>query len=120
MSAASPPASPASRLQGEFVLHGLTAQMDKVPKGPLDLTGLTALDTAGAWLILSRANGAEITGATPDQMILLDAVRAAMPPAARPPRPPRHVLLLERVDRVGRATAAAVLGLGRIISFLAR
>ena len=50
-------------------------------------------------------------------MILLDAVRAAMPPAARPPRPPRHVLLLERVDRVGRATAAAVLGLGRIISF---
>jgi phospholipid/cholesterol/gamma-HCH transport system permease protein len=113
-------AKPATRLEGEYLLPGLAERVGTLPEGAMDLSGLTALDTAGAWLILSQArrSSAEVTGATPAQELLLEAVKAALPPEKGPPRPPRHVRMLERMDRTGRATAAAAFGLARIIGFL--
>ena len=108
------------RLEGAYVLTRVgLLPFDSVKGRVLDLTGVTALDTAGAWLILSNARryGAEITGATPAQTELLEAVRAALPPAERPKRPPRHVELLDRVDRLGRRTAAALGDLAQLIGF---
>ncbi|MEO7382665.1 MAG: ABC transporter permease [Paracoccaceae bacterium] len=87
--------------------------------GTLDISGVTDLDTAGAWLILStsRRSGTEVTGASKAHALLLAAVKNALPPDARPKRPPRHVEMLERVDRVGRMTTIAARGLGRIVGF---
>lgn len=110
----------AQRLEGAFVLQHVAALQPAMPDASeLDLRGVTELDTAGAWLILStaRRNGANVTGATPAQTLLLEAVKAAMPPEVKAPRPPRHVQLLERVDRVGRATAVGLRGLALIIGF---
>ena len=108
------------RLEGAFVLQQFaTLQQSMRPASEFDLTGVTALDTAGAWLILStaRQSGASVSGATEAQKLLLDAVSAALPPATRAAGPPRHMLLLERIDRVGRATAAAAGGLAQITGF---
>jgi phospholipid/cholesterol/gamma-HCH transport system permease protein len=75
----------------------------------LDLHGLEALDTAGAWLLertrlmLDRA-GVEVTvaGAAPEHVQLLERIAAA---GAPPPLPPtRHHTLLDVVERIGRGT----------------
>lgn len=59
----------------------------------LDLSGVTRLDTAGAWLLVTfRAQRAgagqtvEIAGANPAQKLLLQTVADAMPPARKPAR----------------------------------
>ncbi len=119
MPPSTPQTQPAQQLVGEFVLVRLTALRGTLTDGDLDLTGLTSLDTAGAWLILTQArrSGARVTGATPAQSLLLKAVKDALPPDARPARPPRHVELLERVDHLGRETAEAAAGLARITGF---
>lgn len=85
----------------------------------LDIGGITALDTAGAWLILSsaRRSGAEVVGGTPAQEELLATVRAALPPEQRHKRPPRHVELLDRVEKLGRATFASLHDLAGITGF---
>jgi phospholipid/cholesterol/gamma-HCH transport system permease protein len=117
-----PPTAPSpqiTRLTGDYVLPRLTELQGHLPSGPVDMAGVTGLDTAGAWLILTKAAGASVTGATPDQTVLLDAVKAAMP-APIPRRPPPHLRLLQRVDHLGRATTAAVLDVGRMISFFGR
>lgn len=115
-----PSLGPAKRLEGDYVLARVTALQSDfgAPEG-INIEGVTALDTAGAWLILSNAArlGVEITGATPAQAALLDAVRAAMPPDKRPKRPPRHVELLEWIEKLGRATTAEMRDLAHIISF---
>ena len=109
----------AGKLLGNYVLPELVALENAMPKGDLDLSGLTSLDTAGAWLILStaRRTGAKITGASADRALLLEAVQASLPPDQRPRRPPRHVEMLERVENLGRLTVSGMLGLGRITGF---
>lgn len=109
----------AGKLLGDYVLPELVALENAMPKGDLDLSGLTSLDTAGAWLILStaRRTGAKITGASADRALLLEAVQASLPPDQRPRRPPRHVEMLERVENLGRLTVSGMLGLGRITGF---
>lgn len=107
-------------LKGAFVLRqipALTSVMSDQPK--LDLRDVTELDTAGAWLILTtaRRSGASVTGAGPVQALLLEAVKAALPPHTAHPRPPRHLKFLERLDRVGRATVASLRGLARVTGF---
>ena len=59
----------------------------------------------------------QVTGASPAQAHLLDAVKAALPPDAKPKRPPRHVQMLDRVAHVGRWTVAGLNGLARITGF---
>ena len=90
-----------------------------MPAGNLDLSELTSLDTAGAWLILStaRKSGVTVSGASPARAVLLEAVQAVLPPDRRIPKPPRHVEMLERVDQVGRATVDGLRGLARITGF---
>ncbi len=64
----------------------------------LDLSGVTELDTAGAWLIVSHQAQAKsagrpftVQGASPAQALLLDTVTAALAPAPpRVRRPPQH------------------------------
>ncbi len=111
---------PAKRLEGDYVLTRITAlQSDFGAPQVIDITGVTALDTAGAWLILSNAarSGAEIIGATPAQAGLLETVRAALPSEKRPNRTPRHLAMLERIDRLGRTTTSELRDLAQIVGF---
>ena len=116
-----PRGNPATQqLTGAYLLPHLAALQPAMPDAAvLDLTDVTALDTAGAWLILTtaRRSGAQLTGASPAQKLLLQAVKATLPPDAKAARPPRHVLLLERLGQVGQATVARMYGLAQIIGF---
>ena len=107
------------QLEGDYVLSRLVALQAAFPKGDIDISGVTALDTAGAWLILTqvRQSGAQIAGASPAQTLLLDAVKAALPPASKYQKPRPHVQLLQRIEHLGRLTTDAAMGLARIISF---
>ena len=111
--------SDAAPLTGPFVLPRLTELLAEMPSGDLDLTGIEKLDTAGAWLILTtaRKTGAQVTGASPAQAHLLDAVKAALPTDAKPKRPSRPVQMLDRVGHVGHWTVAGLNGVARITGF---
>ncbi len=91
----------------------------------LDLSGLDALDTAGAWVI-SRAQerlaesgrGGRIVGARPEHATLLR--EAAFQPVGDPPRPARGALPLladmgESVYLAGRDLASGLDFLGRLV-----
>ena len=105
--------------QGDFVLHRVTELQGKLPKGTLDLSQIGALDTAGAWLILSHARqtGATVTGASTEHALLLKAVESALPPPDPPPRRRRHVEMIDRVSNLGRMTMGGLRGLALIVGF---
>ena len=108
------------KLEGAYVLKRIgTLPVDLGVGKVMDIGGVTALDTSGAWAILSSARraGAEIVGGTPAQQELLATVRAALPPEQRRKRPAPHVELADRVERLGRATFAALRDLGAITGF---
>ena len=107
------------KLTGAYVLNEMGSLKPVVAGGPIDIAGVTQLDTAGAWLILSGARraGVEIVGATPAQEELLEAVRSVLPPELGRKRPQRHLELMERIDRVGRTTYAAMVDVAQITSF---
>ena len=111
--------SDAAPLTGPFVLPRLTELLAEMPSGDLDLSGIEKLDTAGAWLILTiaRKTGTQVTGASPAQAHLLDAVKAALPTDAKPKRPSRPVQMLDRVGHVGHWTVAGLNGVARITGF---
>ena len=111
--------SDAAPLTGPFVLPRLTELLTEMPSGDLDLSGIEKLDTAGAWLILTtaRKTGTQVTGASPAQAHLLDAVKAALPTDAKPKRPSRPVQMLDRVGHVGHWTVAGLNGVARITGF---
>jgi phospholipid/cholesterol/gamma-HCH transport system permease protein len=110
-------------------LHDLPVQLDsmQVPAGTAavaDLSALTGLDTAGAWLLQSlllrlRAGGAEITmqGQQPAHTRLLDAVAQQMAVlAAQAPLPAAaHPTLLQHV---GTGTVAAGSQAWDLLSFV--
>lgn len=102
-----------------MVQHVAALQSRMRPAAVMDMSGVTALDTAGAWLILStaRRHGAQIIGASPAQEVLLQVVRAVLPPQEPPPRPPRHILMTERIARLGRAIVAGAVGLANVTGF---
>ena len=113
------------QLEGAFVLARLAELEPLLRQGAggtvkaFDLGGLTALDTAGAWLILTTARraGAQLYGETPARKLLLAAVQAALPPDAPTPRPARHLKALEMLDRIGRVAAGGAAGLATITGF---
>jgi len=89
----------------------------------IDLSGLEALDTAGAWLLyrtlkaLRRAGArAEFEGAQPQHQALIDRIaegdREQILHRTHPHR------MLELLDRTGRAVFAALDELGGLLSFL--
>ncbi|WP_421925119.1 MlaE family lipid ABC transporter permease subunit [Neoaquamicrobium sediminum] len=101
-------------------VHLVDAQMRELEEGParegvvLDISAVSRMDTAGAWLIerlaeARREAGAEveIVGASAAAQILLPAVREALEPigAAKPAKRPFFVI--RWLEALGRATEAA-------------
>lgn len=79
----------------------------------LDMSGVTALDTAGAWVVARFQSGAEnagqtvtVTGADPAQMLLLRTVKAILPDAHIQPPPPR----------LKRSASDPLVGLGDVVN----
>ncbi len=103
------------------------------PSGGFDLSGVTTLDTAGAWLILqyqTRHAGSgqkpDIIGASPAQTLLLETVAAALQPVkARRKRRVQHdaadglAALGAAVSGVGLRVADSIGFLGLVIASLA-
>ena len=96
--------------------HALRGRTDQVAR--IDLSGVTAIDTVGAWVVwrLADAHGAEITGAGNQAQRLIDAVGA--PGEQAPITPKRHGAFI----RVPASVGDLVVGLGRgtiqIIGFM--
>ncbi len=88
------------------------------PVAGLDLAGVTAIDTVGAWIIwrVSRDNDAKITGASEQALRLIEAVRGASGEGeTSAPRLP----FFERVaDAVGRFVSETGHGSVGILGFL--
>jgi phospholipid/cholesterol/gamma-HCH transport system permease protein len=111
-------------LQGAFTLSTIVALQATMPATDLDLTGVTAMDTAGAWAILSHAQAHKtaITGASKSQTLLLEAVKAAMPLKTLHPKRAIHLHAADwaagRLEQVGRASVATAQDVTAILSFL--
>jgi phospholipid/cholesterol/gamma-HCH transport system permease protein len=91
----------------------------------LDMSGVTKLDTAGAWAIASfqaarKAKGREIAieNATEAQALLLQTVADAMPPARKRRRRLPHQEAGDMVLELGKAVSVFAAGLGQTIGFL--
>lgn len=109
------------RLTGPIVLSRIKA-VEELISGPaqcgsllIDLSGATALDTAGAWAIataLQKRSG-DITAATPEQRTLIETVARALPaePSAPAPDTPGHL------EQIGQATIAGLRSLADITGF---
>jgi phospholipid/cholesterol/gamma-HCH transport system permease protein len=101
-------------------LAATRARLDGMTRtATVDLSTVTALDTAGAWLLATRAQaGLQVQGATPAQSLLLDTVTAALPgPRTRRPRKVRH-LLRDRLARIGTGVGEFARAVGGSLSFL--
>ncbi|MEI6419691.1 MAG: ABC transporter permease, partial [Sphingomonadales bacterium] len=98
---------------------------DLVATGPLaiDMAGVTALDTAGAWALHRvqqrwqlAGQPCRITGLAPQgERLLAEIARHDVPVPIRPPAPP---FLLGRLDRIGGAVADAIGNIGTFLGFL--
>ena len=92
----------------------------------LDLSGLTALDTAGALLLdrlikrlRSQGHVVAVVGARPDLCALLkDVQRAASGAAAKNPAPEEKPPAFPLVDRIGRATISMGQDILSMLNFL--
>jgi phospholipid/cholesterol/gamma-HCH transport system permease protein len=99
-------------LRGPLTIHTvgtLAERMPDVPEGGalvLDLSGVTRLDTAGAWFVVTRTGRCTLEGTTEAMEAVLETVRRALPqPEDRPapaPRGPAHA-----IARFGRSVAEA-------------
>ena len=95
---------------------------------PIDASGISRLDTAGAELLLDLAGNARdrITGLDPGRQALIDAIAKADATATAklPPQPPGIVMLLARTGRAVEAIwddAVALTGfIGLMLQTLAR
>ena len=85
----------------------------------IDLSGLTRLDTAGAWhLARLRAEGARIDGLDEAQQALLDTVTKAVPKPE--PAPPAMARWHAALDATGRRVVRAGVFLREICEYLGR
>ena len=120
--AAEPGKGDVLRLSGPFVLNEITALAPLVRAAAqggrisYDLADVTALDTAGAWLIASslRQSGGQVIGATDAQRLLIESVSEALPEAEVPSQPKNRLLTL---DLFGQAAIDAGKGLLQILGF---
>ncbi len=107
-------------LAGELTIDraaGLERELAGVPPGPLaiDLSGVTRIDTVGAWLVhrlLRDRSGSGVEGAPADARRLLAEVAAADQPCAL--RPDLQPPWLREIGKIGTAVigAAATMGAG--------
>ncbi|WZU65496.1 MlaE family lipid ABC transporter permease subunit [Yoonia algicola] len=113
-------------LQGDLligVVEDLIAQQGQAET--IDLSGVTQLDTAGAWAVVTlerrmKAAGAtpEITGATPLQSDLIETLRQNMPETEINAAP--RISIADRLERVGRYAVTSFQKTIEIIGFLGR
>ncbi|HEV8036846.1 MlaE family lipid ABC transporter permease subunit [Yoonia sp.] len=113
-------------LEGDFLIgsvEGLLAQQGQAET--IDLSGVTRLDTAGAWAVVTlerrmQAAGGmpKITGATSLQSDLIATLRENMPETDVPVAPNRSVA--DRLEQVGRSAFSAFQKTMAIIGFLGR
>jgi phospholipid/cholesterol/gamma-HCH transport system permease protein len=99
------------------------ATRQAVAGATIDLSAVTAMDTAGAWLVertrerLAAGGGAvELEGAQPDHLRLIERVRRAGMPERLAPR--RYPTLTDVVARLGKATLDSLARGGELLSFL--
>ena len=116
-------------LTGRFTLATLAESMAALKNQPaaneLDLSGITALDIAGAWALVSsqmaqNAQGREVAlvNATPAQTLLLQTVAAAMTiPRARRRRLPHHQAG-DSLASLGKTVAVFAAGIAQSVGFL--
>ncbi|MDO9525392.1 MAG: MlaE family lipid ABC transporter permease subunit [Gemmobacter sp.] len=116
-------------LTGPVTLANLSqsrAALDGLPASDaLDLTGVTKLDTAGAWLITSfqatrAAEGKPVTivGAKDTQALLLRAVSDALKPAPKAPKRRVHHEAGDGLFRLGESVNGLAMGIGGSLGFL--
>lgn len=116
-------------LTGQVTLATLTenrARLDGLDRtGRLDLSGVTALDTAGAWLLLrfqaagtAAGHDVTLTGTTPAQDVLLATVSAAMPAPRKLPRRPPHHRAGDGLARLGAQISIFAATIGESLGFL--
>lgn len=90
-------------------LDDLPRRLDdlKLHDATLDLSGISAMDTVGAWLVhkLARDFGAQVRGASEDAAALIGQVSEADQPVKM--RPDRMPPLYRVLNQVGAATVAA-------------
>ncbi|WP_164157591.1 ABC transporter permease [Sandarakinorhabdus rubra] len=103
----------------------LANALARQPAAPLvvDMGGVTAIDTAGAWAVNRmvrewQAAGytAQIDGAAPDVARLLAALGA--PPPAAPVRPDLGNPIIVQLERIGRAVYGQAHNIGLFLAFL--
>lgn len=106
-------------LSGELVVWTLPDLPDASGASSIDLSGVTRMDTAGAWELARRqAAGSVLTGLADRHARLLETVGDALPdPLPEPARPARLPVLLEAT---GRRVVGALLYLGELAEYLGR
>ncbi len=122
------PESVTLRFGGAVVISAITAldralsELPKAPRVVIDLGGVDALDTAGAWLITSlmarlteEGVPVELTGVDPAQRSLLDNVARSIPTGETPAEPARGFLPF--LERLGHRTVEGFQGLVAIVGF---
>lgn len=119
----------AGRLTIDAVADLDAALMARAPAAPglaVDLAGVTALDTAGAWAIAAMLTrwdqaglAAVLDAATPDMVRLVAALRQS--PCVAQPRPRLRgaaALARQRLARIGAAVLAQLDNIGAFLGFL--
>ncbi|HZU64600.1 MAG TPA: ABC transporter permease [Novosphingobium sp.] len=110
-------------LAGPLVVARIAA-LDKAlralagPVARLDLAGVTAIDTVGAWLCWRTADalGAEITHADEDSRRLINAVRGDQ--EELPPPPPPQPAWRETLARLGQLVVDGATGAVDVLAFM--
>ena len=83
----------------------------------IDLAGVTALDTAGAWLIASK-EGVAVNGASEAQAMLLDTVRSAMAPQRKPRKRRIHHRAGDVLVPLGKSVSGIIGTFSESLNFL--
>ena len=104
----------------------IAALPDAQTAARIDVSAVTALDTAGAWLLCTLRPGAgpadeppQLAGATPAQAALLATVARSLPEPEKPaPRRGVGARLHETLDGAGRASVAAAVFLAELLAML--
>lgn len=120
--------SSSTALTGPFTLATLSksiAMLEGRPaQGDLDISGITALDTAGAWALLSyqttqkvRGRAVVLVNATAAQDLLLQTVAEAMPTQRVRRRRPPHHHAGDWLARLGQTVAVFAAGMAQSIGF---
>jgi phospholipid/cholesterol/gamma-HCH transport system permease protein len=91
---------------------------NRQPVARIDLSAVERIDTVGAWMVnrIASASGAQIVGASPEAMTLLDAVITADQPVAM--RPDHITPFVRVVGQIGRGVVHAFSEFAGLLAFL--